>query len=149
LRSQKLAPPGERLGVEAHALHEHVHPLIGGELRPGLEELVVVDAGHLDRLDGRDLPGAGLGVGGEFVLHIGDRPDAADQQFGVALHEVDVDRHLLEAEVGELHLVEAALVVELHSELVDHLVAAALFDRGLHQLRLVAVHVVLGEDAPD
>jgi hypothetical protein len=84
--------------------------------------------------------GAGLGVGGELVLHISDRPDATHQQLGIALDEVHLDRHLLEHEVGELHLVETALLVQLHAELVDHLMAAALLDRGFHQLRLVAVH---------
>ncbi len=84
--------------------------------------------------------GAGLGVGGELVLHIGDRPNAAHQQLGVALDEVDFDRDFFEPEVGELHLVETALLVQLHAELVDHLMAAALLDRGFHQLRLVAVH---------
>ena len=108
----------------------------------------MVNAGHLDWLDAGDLPGTGLGIGGEFVLHIGDRPDTTHQQLGVALDEVNVDRNLLEPEVGELHLVEAALFVELHGELVDHLVGAALLDRGFHQFRLVAVHVVLGEDPP-
>jgi len=46
-QGQQFAPPRERLGVEAHALHEHVQPLIGAELRSGVEELVMVDAGHL------------------------------------------------------------------------------------------------------
>jgi hypothetical protein len=50
-QGEQLAPAREWLGVEAHALHEHVHPLISGELRPGFEELVVVDTSHLDRLD--------------------------------------------------------------------------------------------------
>ena len=42
---------------------------------------------------------------------------------------------------------EARLFVERNGELVDHLVAAPIFDRGFHQLRLVPVHVVLGQDA--
>jgi len=147
-QGEQLAPPSEGLGVKPHALHEHIHPLIGAELRAGLQELLMVHPGHLDRLDAGDLPGAGLGIDGQLVFHIGDGPDATDEQLGVALHEVHLDRHLLEAEVGELHLVEAAFLVQLHGELVDHLVAAALFDRGFHKFRLVAVHVVLGEDPP-
>ena len=34
-QGEQLAPPREGLGIKAHALHEHVHPLIGAELGSG------------------------------------------------------------------------------------------------------------------
>jgi len=89
----------------------------------------MITSGHLDRLHRCDLPGAGLGIVGELVLHIGDRPNSTHQRLGIALDEDHLDRHFLEPEVGELHLVETALLVQLHAELVDHLVAAALLAR--------------------
>ena len=60
-----------------------------------------------------------------------------------------LDEHLLDAEVGELGLVDVVLVVESDGDLVDDLVATALADRRLHQLGLVPVDVVVGEDLAD
>ena len=107
----------------------------------------MVDTGHLDRLEASDLPGAGFGIHREFVLHIGDGPDATNQQLWKAFDVGVLDRNLLDSKVGELHLVEARLLVERDGELVDHLVATSIFDRGFDQFRLVSVHVVLSQDA--
>ena len=41
---------------------------------------------------------------------------------------------------------KARFLVERHGELVDHLVAAAIFDSGFDKFRLVPVHVVLRQD---
>ena len=60
-----------------------------------------------------------------------------------------LDDHSLDAEVGELGLVPVVLVVERDGDLVDDLVATALADRRLHQLGLVPVDVVVGEDLAD
>ena len=60
-----------------------------------------------------------------------------------------LDEHALDAEVGELGLVDVVLVVEGDGDLVDDLVAPALADRRLHQLGLVPVDVVVGEDLAD
>ena len=57
-----------------------------------------------------------------------------------------LDEHALDAEVGELGLVDVGLVVERGRDLVDDPVPPALADRGLHQLGLVPVDVVVGED---
>lgn len=57
-----------------------------------------------------------------------------------------LDEHALDAEVGELRLVDVVLLVERDRDPVDDAVSAALPDRGLHQLGLVPVHVVVGEN---
>ena len=57
-----------------------------------------------------------------------------------------LDEDLLDAEVGELGLVDVVLVVERDRDLVDDLVAALLADGRLDQLGLVPVDVVVGED---
>ena len=67
---------------------------------------------------------------------------------GWALIVGGLDDHLLDAEVGELGLVDVVLVVEGDGDLVDDPVPAALLDGRLDQLGLVAVDVVLGEDLP-
>ena len=66
--------------------------------------------------------------------------------FGWALMVGELDDHALDAEVGELGLVDVGLLVEGDGDLVDDPVATALLDRRLDQLGLVPVDVVLGED---
>ena len=68
---------------------------------------------------------------------------------GWALIVGELDDHALDAEVGELGLVDVGLLVEGDGDLVDDPVPAALLDRRLDQLGLAAVHVVLGEDLAD
>jgi hypothetical protein len=79
----QLAALAEHLRVEADALHQQVDPLVGGELLAGLDVAVEIEVGELDRLEGRQDPGAGVLVLGELVLEVGNAPDAADQQLGV------------------------------------------------------------------
>ena len=66
--------------------------------------------------------------------------------FGWAVIVAGSTTTLLDTEVGELGLVDVVLVVERDGDLVDDLVAPALADRGLHQLGLVPVDVVVGQD---
>ena len=68
------------------------------------------------------------------------------RSLGCALIVGGLDDHALDAEVGELGLVDVGLLVEGDGDLVDDPVPTALLDRRLDQLGLVAVHVVLGED---
>ena len=60
----------------------------------------------------------------DFVGYVGDAPDATDQELREAPDEIVGNRHFLQAEIGELSLVETALVVQLDRQLVDDLVAA-------------------------
>ena len=143
---QQLGPPAEHLRVEAHALHQHVHPLLGGELRPRFKKLLEVHAGHLDGLQACQSATGWLWDLGDLVGHIGDAPDATDQQLGKPPDEIIGYGHLLDAEVGELGLIEAAFVVQFHREFINDLVAALFLDGGFDQLRLIAVDVMLGEN---
>ena len=59
------------------------------------------------------------------------------------------DENLFESEVGEPGFVHVVFVVEGDGDLVDDLVAPAFADRRFHQLGLVAVDVVVGQDLPD
>ena len=68
------------------------------------------------------------------------------RSFGWALIVGGLDDHALDAEVGELGLVDVGLLVEGDGDLVDDPVPAALVDRRLDQFGLVAVDVVVGED---
>ena len=80
------------------------------------------------------------------VLDVADAPHAADEQLRVGLDRRRARRAPLDAEVGELGLVDVVLLVEGDGDLVDDPVAPALADRRLDQLGLVPVHVVVGED---
>src|SRR5690606_31712610 len=60
----QLAALAEHLRVEADALHQQVDPLVGGELFAGLNIAVEIEMGELDRLEGRQDPGAGAFVFG-------------------------------------------------------------------------------------
>ena len=85
---------------------------------------VEVEVGELDRLDRAEDPGADARVVAVEVLDVADAPHAADEQLRVGLDGAGVDEHLLDAEVGELGLVDVVLVVEVDADLVDDLVAA-------------------------
>ena len=57
-----------------------------------------------------------------------------------------LDKHALDAEVGELGLVDLILLVERGGDLVDDSVPPAFADCGLPQLGLVPMYVVVGQD---
>ena len=146
---QQLGATSEHLGIESHALHQHVHPLFSGEFGPRFEKLIVIYPGHLDRLERIDLPRAGLGIVSHLVRYIGNAPDAAHQQLGETADEIVGHRHFLEAEIGELSFIESASVIQFDRELVNDLMAALFLDGGLDQLRLIPMHIVLGQNALD
>ena len=104
---------------------------------------------ELDGLDGAQDPGNDPLVVGVEVLDVADAPHPAHQQLGVGLDDRRVDDDALDAEVGELGLVDVGLLVECDRDLVDDPVAPAFLDLRLDQLGLAAVDVVLGEDLAD
>ena len=90
--------------------------------------------------------GTTRGVVAVEVLDVADAPHTADEQLRVCLDRRGLDDHALDAEVGELGLVDVGLLVECGRDLVDDPVPPTLADRGLDQLGLVPVHIVLGQD---
>ena len=60
------------------------------------------------------------------VLDVADAPDAADEELRVRLDRGGLDDHALDAEVGELGLVDVGLLVEGDGDLVDDPVPPAL-----------------------
>ena len=134
------------LGVEADGLHEQVDPLVGGEPAARLEVVVEVELRQLDWLDRAEDPRHDALVVAVEVLDVADAPHAADQELGMRLDGRGLDDHALDAEVGELGLVDVGLLVEGDGDLVDDPVPAAFLDRRLDQFGLAPVDVVLGEN---
>jgi conjugative relaxase-like TrwC/TraI family protein len=139
----------EHIRIEAHTLHQHVHPLFSGELRTCFQKLLNFNLGDLNRLQRVDLPRTGLGILRNFISHICNTPDAADQELRETSDKVVGDRHLLQPEIGEFRFVEAAFVIEFNRELIDDLMAAIFLNCGLDQLRLTPVNVVFRENTLD
>ena len=110
------------------------------------EQLLHVHRGHLDRLQGENGEGRDLLPLFIEVIESDDAPDPASEQFLVLLDDIGRDNRILDAEVGELRLVNIFLLVKFDPHLVDHFETAAFTDQRLDLLCLIGTHVVLGQD---
>lgn len=117
----QLAALAEHLRVEADALHQQVDPLAGGELFAGFNIAAEIEMGELDRLEGRQDPGAGAFVFGKLIFQISNAPHSADQELGVLFHRSGINKNLFDAQIGELRLVDILLVVQVNADFVDDL----------------------------
>ena len=112
-------------------------------------QLININVRHLDWLQVADLNGISILLFflDELIIQLHDTPNAAAEQPVELLRILIFDRHLLQAQIGELREIAVLLDVQLHGDHVDDRVAAALAQLGEDLLALIRSHEVVRQDS--
>ena len=144
---QPLHPFVELGRLHAAAAQHQVDPFIVGEARPRVLHLVDIEPRHLDRRQVADDKRTAVLV--RFikeVFHLDDAPDTAAKQPFKVLDVLFRDRHILDAEIGELRLIDIGLEIKLDRDFVNHGIAAVFPQLGNDLLRFVRPHIIVGQN---
>ena len=127
-------------------MQQYVDPFVRCEFLASFCEDIEVHFCDLNGLKCLNKPRRDARVFRKFILHIDDAPDATHEQFGVVLDRFAVDSHSLDRQIVEHGLISIVLFIQRDGYSVDDLISTLFSDRGLDQLRFIAVNVVFAQD---
>ncbi len=145
---EHLVPSPQKFGIKPKALDQQIDPLGGGKMTPGLHIGVEIKMGKLNGLEVVHNPRRDSRIFRKSIFEIRNAPDTAHQKPGVPLHRIRLHHHSLDAQIGELGLINSSAIVESHGNLVDDPMMPFLLDKGLHQPCLVPMNVMLAQNFP-
>ena len=142
-----LNPVFELSGFHTAGAEKEVDPFFLGKAPPRIDDLVLVQIGHLDRSDVVDDERALLFL--VLVVEIGqvhDAPDATSQQLVVFPYILWVDIDALDSEKQEVRFVLVDSLIQLDRQLIDNGIGAILLDLRFYLLRLIWPDIVVRQD---
>ena len=134
-------------GIRLHAdgTQQDVHPFFLGERFPALLQLIDVHVGHLDRRQLPDLYRIAvlLVLLDELVIQLHDAPNTTAEQPVELLRVLVGNGHGLQAEIGELGLIDIALDIQAYRDFVNDGIASTGTKDRENFLRFIRTHKVI------